>query len=314
MQGVYFGVKLNRYNSSFPVGKIKIIKMYPMDFEEFLWGIEENELILQIEKSFQNMSPMPEILHKKALMLYKHFLCIGGMPAAINEYIEIDKNIFDYLGDEKSDIITSYIADMTKYTTSVEALKVNEIYKNLPEQLAKENKKFMYQLISKNARSRDYETSIEWLIQSEIVLKCSMITSPNIPLEAYKQSNIFKIYFNDIGLFLTHAKVSNTTIISDIDIIYKGAIVENYVAEVLKTKGYELYYFKKENSMEIDFLIEKDDNVIPIEVKAGENIKSKSLDNYVKTFNPKYSIRISARNFGFENNIKSIPLYAVYLI
>ena len=135
-----------------------------------------------------------------------------------------------------------------------------------------------------------------------------------IPLEGYKDDSIFKIYFNDIGLFVTHSKTPLNEIILNTNMLYKGAIAENYVAQTLKTKKYELYYFKIDNKLEVDFLIYKDDGVIPIEVKASDNTRSTSLNNYIKMFNPKYAIRISTKNFGFENNIKSIPLYAAFLI
>lgn len=311
--GSLLGVKLNRYESSFPVGKVKIIHMHPMDFEEFLWANHEEKLTDEIKNCYQNNTSMMEIFHNKAIELYRTYLCTGGMPASISEYIESNK-ILLFNGNEKEDIITSYIADMTKYTSSTEALKVHEIYKNLPKQLGKENKKFQYQLINPYARTRNYSTPLEWLIESEIVLKCSLVTTPQIPLEAYKEENYFKIYFNDVGLFATHAKIPLVSIIEDSNMIYKGAIAENYVAQTLVANGYQLYYTRLKNSLEIDFLITVGNEVIPIEVKASTNTKSSSLNNYIKQYKPNYSIRLSLKNFGFENNIKSIPLYAAFCI
>lgn len=272
------------------------------------------KLIDEIKYSFDNNIPMIDMLHTKALELYKFYLCIGGMPASILEFLQNENRINSFEGKEQSDIITSYIADMAKYTTSTEAVKIHEIYKGLPKQLSKENKKFKYTIISNNARSRDYYTSLDWLVQSEIVLKCDMVYSPRIPLEGYKNENNFKIYFNDVGLFMSHAKIPINEIMLNTDMLYKGAIAENYVAQTLKSNKYNLYYFKIDNKLEIDFLIYKDNAIIPIEVKASNNVKSTSLNNYIKIFNSKYAIRVSTRNFGFENNIKSVPLYAAFLI
>lgn len=312
--GSLLGVKLNRYTSSFPVGKVRIENLSPLDFEEFMEALGEDKLISEIKDCFESNKPMVKALHLKALELYRKYLCIGGMPASILEYIDRNMEINIFGGKEKEDIITSYIADMAKYTTSSEAVKIHEIYKGLPKQLGKENKKFKYQLINSYARSREYSTSMDWLVESEIVLKCNMINSPKVPLEGYINESAFKIYFNDVGLFVSHSKTPINEILLNTDMLYKGAIAENYVAETLKIKKYNLYYFKIDNKLEIDFLIYKENGIIPIEVKASDNIKSTSLNNYIKMFNPKYAIRVSTKNFGFENNIKSVPLYATYLI
>lgn len=312
--GSLLGVKLNRYKSSFPVGKVKIERLYPMNFEEFLIALDEKMLLQEIKEHYISMEKMPDILHTKALELYKIYLIVGGMPASITEFISNDKDIFKFEGEEKNDILTSYIADMAKYTTSVEALKVRNIYEKLPEQLARETSKFKYQIIDKYARSRDYETALDWLIQSEIILNCNNIVSAKVPLKAYKKENSFKIYFNDVGLFITSAKVPKEAILQNIDMIYKGNITENYVAQTLNSNKHNLYYLKLDNNLEIDFFLEDGADIIPIEVKSSDRIKSTSLNNYIKKNNPKYSIRISTRNFGFENNIKSIPLYATHLI
>lgn len=312
--GSLLGVKLNRYNSSFPVGKVKIEKLYPMNFEEFLVALGEEKLLLEIKECYISMKKMPEILHSKALEFYKDYLIVGGMPASIMEFINNDKDILKFEGEEKKDILTSYIADMAKYTTSVEALKVRNIYEKLPEQLAKDTAKFKYQIIDKYARSREYETALDWLIQSEITLKCNNVTSSKIPLEAYKSDSSFKIYFNDVGLFMTCAKIPKEAILQNIDMIYKGNITENYIAQTLVSKKKDLYYLKMDNNLEIDFFLQEGIDIIPIEVKSSDRVKSTSLNNYIKKYSPKYSIRISTRNFGFENNIKSVPLYAAHLI
>lgn len=312
--GSLLGVKINRYQSSFPVGKVRIEYLNPLDFEEFLWAIGEDLLSDEIHRCYEKMKPMNQALHEKALNLYKMFLCTGGMPASINEFIRKNKDIMFYENDTKENILTAYIADMSKYTTSSEAIKVRQIYKSIPMQLGKDNQKFQYKVISSNARSRDYESSIEWLIQSGIVLECNLVKTPKMPLEIYKESKIFKLYLSDCGLLMNLAKITITSILNDINMLYKGIIAENFVAQTLKAKGHPLYYYESNSKAEVDFLLNINDEIIPVEVKASDNTTSKSLYSYMNRYDPKYAIRISSKNFGYENNIKSIPLYAVHLI
>ena len=312
--GSLLGVKINRFKSSFPVGKVWIDYLYPMDFEEFLLAIGEEKLLKIIENSYKNMVPMLESLHEKALKLYYEYICIGGMPVAISNYIDNEKNITKFDDEINNIIITSYIADMAKYTQNIESIRNARIYNSIPAQLGKENKKFKYSLIEKSARAREYESSLDWLISSNMILKCDNIKTPKSPLKAYKD-NTFKVYLSDMGLLRALAKISINEIISNKNMIYKGILAENYVAEILFAKNRELYYWQVNSGMyEVDFLINIDGDIIPVEVKASDNTTSKSLNYYIKRYKPKYSIRISSKNFGFSNNIKSIPLYAIHLL
>lgn len=312
--GTLLGVKINRFKSSFPVGKVWIDYLYPMDFEEFLLAIGEEKLLKIIENSYKNMVPMLESLHEKALKLYYEYICIGGMPVAILNYIDNEKNITKFDDEINNIIITSYIADMAKYTQNIESIRNARIYNSIPAQLGKENKKFKYSLIEKSARAREYESSLDWLISSNMILKCDNIKTPKSPLKAYKD-NTFKVYLSDMGLLRALAKISINEIISNKNMIYKGILAENYVAEILFAKNRELYYWQVNSGMyEVDFLINIDGDIIPVEVKASDNTTSKSLNYYIKRYKPKYSIRISSKNFGFSNNIKSIPLYAIHLL
>ena len=312
--GSLLGVKINRFKSSFPVGKVWIDYLYPMDFEEFLLAIGEEKLLKIIENSYKNMVPMLESLHEKALKLYYEYICIGGMPVAILNYIDNEKNITKFDDEINNIIITSYIADMAKYTQNNESIRNSRIYNSIPAQLGKENKKFKYSLVEKSARAREYESSLDWLISSNMILKCDNIKTPKSPLKAYKD-NTFKVYLSDMGLLRALAKISINEIISNKNMIYKGILAENYVAEILFAKNRELYYWQVNSGMyEVDFLINIDGDIIPVEVKASDNTTSKSLNYYIKRYKPKYSIRISSKNFGFSNNIKSIPLYAIHLL
>ena len=311
--GSLLGVKINRFKSSFPVGKVWIDYLYPMDFEEFLMAIGEDKLLNQIKECYKNMKPMLDVTHEKALNLYNQYICIGGMPTIILNYIEHKKNIMKLEDNILNMIITSYLADMSKYTENTEAIKNTKIYNSIPAQLGKENKKFKYSLVEKSARSREYETSTDWLLSSNMLLKCQNIKIPKSPLKAYVDNN-FKIYLNDIGLLRVLSKISINEIITNKNMLYKGVFIENYVAENLYNKYHELYYWTLGNTYEVDFLINIEGDIIPIEVKASDNTTSKSLNYYINKYKPKYSIRLSTKNFGESNGIKSIPLYASFLI
>lgn len=311
--GSLLGVKINRFKSSFPVGKVWIDYLYPMDFEEFLIAIDEQNLNEMIKESYKNMKPMLEVVHEKALNLYNEYMCIGGMPSNILEYIKEKKDISKYQDDLSNIIITSYLADMSKYTENTEAIKNNKIYNSIPEQLGKENKKFKYSVVEKSARSREYETSLEWLVASNMILKCNNIKTPKSPLKAYTD-NSFKIYLSDIGILRVLSKITINEILLNKNMLYKGVLAENYVAQILNNKYKELYYWQLGSYYEVDFVINIDGDIIPVEVKASDNITSKRLNYYIERYKPKYAIRVSTKNFGFSNNIKSIPLYAVHLL
>lgn len=311
--GSLLGVKINRFKSSFPVGKVWIDYLYPMDFEEFLLAIGENKLLELIKDSYKTMTPMIDAVHEKALRLYNDYICIGGMPAAILNYIEHDKDVMKFEDDILNIIITSYLADMSKYTENIETIRNNKIYNSIPAQLGKENKKFKYSLVEKSARAREYESAMEWLISSNMFLKCQSIKTPKSPLKAYVDSN-FKIYLSDIGLLRVLSKVNISEIITNKNMLYKGAFIENYIAGNLYSKYNEIYYWTLGNAYEVDFLINIDGDIIPIEVKASDNTTSKSLNYYIERYKPRYSIRLSTKNFEEANNIKSIPLYASFLI
>lgn len=312
--GSLLGVKINRFKSSFPVGKVWIDYLYPMNFEEFLIAINEEKLLKMIEQSYKTMKPMLEGLHEKALKYYYDYICIGGMPAAILDYIKNGGNVLKFNEEVNEIILTSYMADMAKYTINQESIRNAKIYNSIPAQLGKENKKFKYSLVEKSARAREYESSLNWLISSNMVIKCNSVKMPKSPLKAYIDEN-FKIYLSDIGLLRTLSKISINEILLNKNMLYKGILAENYIAEILYAKNREIFYWQINSGMyEVDFLINVDGDIIPIEVKASDNTTSRSLNYYVNRYKPKYSIRLSTKNFGFSSNIKAIPLYAAYLI
>lgn len=311
--GSLLGVKINRFKSSFPVGKVTIKYLYPMDFEEFLIALGEFNLINEIRKHYEGNEPLMESIHEKALDLYKKYLVLGGMPMMINNFIINNFNISHVNFEIQEQIITSYLADMNKYTENTEGIKNSQIYTSIPKELARVNNTFKYSIVDKDARKIRYESSLDWLLASNMLLKCDLTEKNESPLKAFINSDKFKLYLSDVGLLRALSNLDYSEVIFDKNEMFEGVLTENYIACEFYPKFKELCYYNFDK-YEIDFLIKIDGDIIPVEVKSGRRTNSKSLNEYIKKYNPKYSIRISSKNFGFENNIKSVPLYAVFCI
>ena len=312
--GSLLGVKINRLKTAFPVGKIQIEYMYPLDFEEFLWAIDEKMLSEKIHQNYAENKPFVQIIHQKALTLYRHFLFLGGMPAVVSDYVDKGKEITNVSTRIKEDIITGYMADMAKYAENINAIKIVKVYNSIKEQLAQEQRKFRYKLVEEKANKQKFETAIEWLVQAGLVLFCSLIPNPVRPLKTDENNKNFKLYLSDVGLLVHIAGITLYDIFQNRDFKYIGALTESFVAQTLVSKNKKMHYWSSGNEAEVDFLLSLEQGIIPCEVKASENVKSKSLSVYVTKYNPEYAIRISAKNFGFENGIKSVPLYATHCI
>ena len=311
--GSLLGVKINRFKSSFPVGKVTIKYLYPMDFEEYLMALGEEKLINEIKIHYKSNEVLMNPIHEKALDLYKKYLVLGGMPAMINNFIDNECNISHVDFNLQEQIITSYLADMNKYTENSEGIKNNQIYNSIPKELARVNNTFKYSIVDKDARKNRYESSLDWLLASNMILKCDLTEKNESPLKAFVNFDKFKLYLSDVGLLRSLSNLDYSEILMDKNEMFKGVLTENYVACSLYPKTKELYYYNFDR-YEIDFLIKIDGDIIPVEVKSGRRTNSKSLNEYIKKYNPNYSIRISSKNFGFENNIKAVPLYAVFCI
>lgn len=312
--GSLLGVALERENYSFPVGKVNSINMYPMDFYEFLMATENEALADIIEAGYRDDTPLSEQLHSRALELYRAYLVVGGMPEVVREYVET--NDYRMVRVKQAEIINNYTADMAKYATKNEAVRHVATYNSIPSQLARENKKFQYRLIGSNARSREYEGSIDWLYKAGVVLKCEKVNEGKIPLEFYKDITSFKIYFSDVGLLAAKAMIPVETILSDINFggEAKGAVTENYLAVQLACREHNLYYWESNSTAELDFVIMYGNGILPIECKANVHVRAKSLEIFKKKYDIAQSMRVSAKNFGMENGIKSVPLYAAWCI
>jgi len=312
--GSLLGVSINRNKHSFPVGKVQQINMYPMDFEEFLWAMDREKLSEEIKAHFDEDLAMPDALHEIALKYHKQYMIVGGMPAAVSSFIETGS--YNNVQLIQNDIMQQYIADMSKYATSATSVKIRACYNSIPAQLAKDNNKFQYKTVQRGGTATIFGEAIDWLQFAGIVLKCQRLEHGFIPLNAYADLSNFKLYMADIGILTLHSRIPLQTMLSPIEVhnIFLGSMAENYVAQAFVNKGYDLFYWQSEGKAEIDFVLQIQDNLIPVEVKKGHRNRSRSLGIFANKYKSPYAIRISKKNFGFENNIKSVPLYAVFCI
>jgi len=312
--GSLLGLAINREKHSFPVGNVDSLTLFPLDFEEYLWALNEEMLCEEIKRSFISNEALPRALHEKALELYRQYLIIGGMPKAILEFIET-KSLLT-VPDVQNKIINDYIADMAKYATNAQSVKIRAAYNSIPVQLAKDNKKFRYKLAQKGGTATIFGEAIEWLEFAGVVLKCERLEHGYMPISVYRDLSSFKLYMNDVGILTMKSGISQQAVLSAgvIENTFLGAVTENYVAQAISNNRHALCYWTNEGTAELDFILQKGDDIIAVEVKTGTRTKSKSLNMFVRKYKPAYSIRISSKNFGFENNIQSVPLYAVFCI
>ncbi len=316
--GSLLGVKLKRQKSSFPVGKVWMLDMYPMDFEEFLIANGKENIIELLKKYFEKNKTLGSPLHEELLRLYKVYWLTGGMPEAVQNMIDVNLDYSKYNVSILKDILQSYFKDMRKYVSNdAESLKIERVYKSLPSQLLNASKKFQYSTLGSDAKKDRFETALDWLVASYMILNCQCVTTPSIPLAGFVDNDTFKFYFSDIGIFCQLLNINLRDILTDNISLYKGVITENYVANQLHANGFDLYYWKSDATAEVDFLLyTENDGIIPVEVKSSDNTQSKSLKIYMEKYNPSYAIRISTKDFAYDpkTKIKSIPLYATFLI
>lgn len=312
--GSLLGVAVNRANFSFPVGKVDIKQMYPMNIEEFMIAMGEQDLTERIRMCFDSNTPLPSALHDAAMTLYRQYLIIGGMPECVKLFAETkDYTLIRHVQDT---ILASYLNDMSKYNNLNEIKKTRLTYDNITVQLSKKNTRFQYKLIKKGGRAAEFENAIEWLCLSGIVSQVYKVEQIKKPLENYRDIDAFKIYVSDLGLLCAKKNLIADDILYMVDELndFKGGMAENYVNVQLNINDYRTYYWESERGAEIDFIIQREGNLIPIEVKAADNTRAKSLNSYMKTYKPDYAIKLSSKNFGFEDNKKIVPLYAAFCI
>src|SRR3990167_3892132 len=308
--GSLLGVK-TAGEKGFPVGKVNFLHMYPLTFFEFLNALGQDKTRLFLE-DYSTYLPIPNPMHEKLIGLLKLYFFVGGMPEAVAEYAKNEK--LNVVREIQEEILNAYEKDFAKHAPPHEIMKITTVWKQVHRQLAKENKKFIFAAIRKSARGRDYEEAIQWLSDAGLIHKSYLVESPKFPLSAYADNNIFKIFLADVGLLGAQSNLSPQTII-DGDLLFtefKGALTENYVAqELIANKHKNPYYWTSEGTAEIDFLIEEDHAIYPLEVKAGANQKKKSLLVYNEKYAPAKLIRTTTMNLKHDGNIYNYPLYLI---
>ncbi|MDR2713467.1 MAG: ATP-binding protein [Clostridiales bacterium] len=312
--GSLLGVAVNRETFSFPVGKVNSLTLRPMDMEEFLLAFGLDELVTKIKNCFEGNLPLPFIEHEELLKKYRQYLVVGGMPECVDKYLRtLDFVLIRHIQKE---ILGNYLNDMSKYNNQNEIKKTRLVYDNITVQLSKKNTRFQYKLIKTGARASEFENAIEWLTLSGIVNRIYRLDHPQKPLDNYRDIDSFKTYVSDPGLLCAKKDIVAEDVLylsSDLD-DFKGGMVENYVYCQLLANDYKSYYWTSSRGAEVDFVIQREGKIIPIEVKSADNTKAKSLSIYISVFKPEYSIKLSTKNFGFEDGKKTVPLYAAFCI
>lgn len=312
--GSLLGVAVSRAKYSFPVGKVDMKTLYPMDMEEFMLAMGEADLVGQIKKCYAENIPMPSAMHDAAMLLYRQYLVVGGMPECVSQFVETKDYIL--IRHTQNTILASYLNDMSKYNNLNEIKKTRLTYDNITVQLSKKNTRFQYKLIKKGGRASEFENAIEWLCLSGIVSQVYKAEQIKKPLENYRNIDAFKVYVSDLGLLCAKKDLDANDILYMVEEIndFKGGMTENYVHVQLSINGYQTYYWESERGAEIDFVIQCGGKLIPIEVKSADNTKAKSLKVYIQTYKPDYAIKLSAKNFSFQDGKKTVPLYAAFCI
>lgn len=297
--------------SSFPVGYVESINMYPMTFLEYLYakGLP-TELLENLKQAFLSKTPLSNVIHEKMNEIFKEYVIVGGMPEVVKLYINT-QSTRDILELQRR-IISDYKNDMNKYALKTDRIKTRECFESLPLQLAKDNKKFQYKLAKKGYNARYFESSLQWLLDGGLIFKTNRLSTIQKPLEAHKELQNFKVYMADTGLLVSQFDEADIKdIVTGSLGIYNGALFENVIAQLLNTYGKQNYYYINNQYHEIDFIIYYKGNITPMEIKSSTNKKSISFNNFYQSESFKQGFRISMNNFGFNqvDNIYYLPFY-----
>lgn len=296
--------------TGFPVGKVSFMNLFPLSFEEFLLAMGEGRFVeLLNKKDFKTI----KLFNNKYEKLLKQYCYVGGMPEIVQDFVE--NKDFESVRNLQKEILSAYEEDFTKHITTNTVAKIRLLWKSIPAQLSKENKKFIYGAAKEGARARDFEAALSWLINSGLVYRVNKITKPDLPITAYEDFNSFKLFVLDVGLLGAMTDLQADTIIDGNRIFeeFKGAIAEQYVLQQFKTiKDLPVFYWSNETSRaEIDFVIQIKSDVVPVEVKAERNLQAKSLKVYMEKFKPNYAIRTSMADYKKTDNLIDLPLYVI---
>lgn len=302
------GIELHQ-GESFPVGKVEFLPLYPMNFIEFVMAMGEKNLAQLLQTKDWNMTTM---FAPKFQELLKYYYYVGGMPEAVLSFSQ--RRDWKEVRAIQKDILNSYQRDMSKHAPSEIIPRIADLWKSLPAQLSKENRKFVYGVVREGARAREYELALQWLQDAGLIYKIYNVKAPRLPLASYEDRAAFKIFVLDVGLLGAMSNLKASTIVAGNSIFteFKGALTEQYVLQQLILR-YEPYYYAKSNStLEIDFLLQdEEDEIVPLEVKAETNVKAKSLRQFVADNRPKKAYRISMNDYQQEDWVTNVPLYAI---
>lgn len=301
--------------SSIPVGYERQIEMYGLDFEEYLWALGYSEETTNtLREHFHALEPLPDEVHKKMLEILHEFMAIGGMPAVVQVFVEKQNFATAYAEQEK--ILAAYLDDIAKFADVTTRNKARECYLSIPRQLAKENTKFKYGMVEKKGTARKFETALDWLRDANLVRYCRAVTTPQFPLRAYEDESKFRVYLSDPGLLcaMYGFEMIAAIIRDELQGPMKGGIYENVVADMLVKAGRDLHYWMNDKgNIEIEFLLEKEASVVPVEVKAKRGATA-SLNKLLEQDDMKYGYKLSAGNIGVSGKKITLPLYmALYL-
>lgn len=294
---------------SFPVGYTEQLEMYSLDFEEFLWanGIEEQS-ILDVKEFFDKKEVVPQAMHERMMELFKEYIVVGGMPRVVNDFVK-NHNFANVLKIQKA-IISDYEDDIAKYADGSEKAKARACFLSIPKHLSKDYKKFRYSLVMPSGSSRKYAGSLMWLYDAGIINFCHNLEIPQLSLEGNSKSDTFKVYMRDTGLLVAMLDEGTQEDIIDGNLgIYKGAIYENIIGDVLAKKEKKLYYFEYNSTLEVDFFIRYERVITAIEVKSSGNSKSKSLETLMEKYGVKKGIKLAPSNYGKKGEIDIFPIY-----
>ena len=309
--GSLLGIRLSK--TSFPVGKVDFLNLYPMTFSEFLEA-DHLESLVEVMKQTKEIKEIPAIFESKLIEKLKIYYIVGGMPEVVYSWVN-DKDI-EKVNKIQKNILLSYENDFSKHIDIKEANKVSLIWNGIPSQLTKENKKFVYQVIKEGARAREYENALNWLNDADLISKCYLVNKCAFPLRGYQDLSAYKIYMNDIGLLRRMADLDSSILLEGNKLLleFKGAFTENYVANVLKYLYGEAPNYYTFDRNEIDFVIQRKNKIIPIEVKSDKSTNHNSLTKYNSSNDNEFSFRFSLNNLSKDGKIINIPLYLLEYI
>jgi len=320
----YFNEKMNEYHvvaagsllgvalagaKSFPVGKVNFLDLYPLSFSEFLTALGKEQLLDVLPDIRHGVKAIPEVFHAELLELLKKYFFIGGLPEVVADYVE--HGDVKRVRDVQMELLRSYANDFAKHSSPTEALRIKQIWDSIPLHLSKENRSFVFSAVKHSARAREYEMALQWLQDAGLIIKVQSLSKPLLPLHAYAEK-AFKAYLFDVGLLgaMSRLKPEALVFTNELFTHFKGALVENYAVQQLGP-FFDLFYWTSSGRAEVDLVVQTDDDVLPIEIKAGINLKAKSLKIYDEKYSPKQLVRCSLGNFSSSGKLIDIPLFAL---